>query len=371
MLGVAYLFENKPDEARREFRKLLELRPDYRFDPLLDPPAGRRLLQRRGQGGGGDDRRDRRRGAASARSEIAARTPARGRAPAHAARRSCATNGIRSRSTSSRSAPASSRTASGARAGCSSARRPSLARGLGGRVRHQPRALRPRRRTASARSAADGQPSARRRRSITRRRTRRARCSASRSSAAALFFAVAIWGVIDAIRHYQREVPLPDGAKVARAPAPPRGAAPHVFARRPRRRLGILKGIDTMATLKFAVPGKGPKVYHIYKKITSLGRGEEADIVAARSAAGRQPRAHPLRRPRLQHRDDRASDAELFVNGKKRNKHQLHARGPHPDRQRPRSSSRCTTSRSPTTTAAQDDGRAQLVQASSTSSPRS
>ncbi len=37
MLGVAYLFENHPDDARREFRKLLELRPDYRFDPLLDP----------------------------------------------------------------------------------------------------------------------------------------------------------------------------------------------------------------------------------------------------------------------------------------------------------------------------------------------
>jgi hypothetical protein len=37
MLGVAYLFENKPDDARREFHKLLELRPDYRFDPLLDP----------------------------------------------------------------------------------------------------------------------------------------------------------------------------------------------------------------------------------------------------------------------------------------------------------------------------------------------
>jgi hypothetical protein len=38
MLGVAYLFEDLPDDARREFRKLLELRPDYRFDPLLDPP---------------------------------------------------------------------------------------------------------------------------------------------------------------------------------------------------------------------------------------------------------------------------------------------------------------------------------------------
>jgi hypothetical protein len=37
MLGVSYLFENRPEEARREFRKLLELRPDYRFDPFLDP----------------------------------------------------------------------------------------------------------------------------------------------------------------------------------------------------------------------------------------------------------------------------------------------------------------------------------------------
>ncbi|HZL16812.1 MAG TPA: tetratricopeptide repeat protein [Polyangia bacterium] len=37
MLGVAYLYQNQSDEARREFHKLLELRPDYRFDPLLDP----------------------------------------------------------------------------------------------------------------------------------------------------------------------------------------------------------------------------------------------------------------------------------------------------------------------------------------------
>lgn len=38
MLGVSYLFEDKQAEARGEFRKLLELSPDYRFDPLLDPP---------------------------------------------------------------------------------------------------------------------------------------------------------------------------------------------------------------------------------------------------------------------------------------------------------------------------------------------
>ena len=37
MLGVAYLFQNQTADARREFHKLLELRPDYRFDPLLDP----------------------------------------------------------------------------------------------------------------------------------------------------------------------------------------------------------------------------------------------------------------------------------------------------------------------------------------------
>jgi hypothetical protein len=37
MLGVSYLFAGRSDEAKREFHKLLELRPDYRFDPLLDP----------------------------------------------------------------------------------------------------------------------------------------------------------------------------------------------------------------------------------------------------------------------------------------------------------------------------------------------
>lgn len=36
MLAVAYLFENKPDDARREFLKLMRLRPAFRFDPLLD-----------------------------------------------------------------------------------------------------------------------------------------------------------------------------------------------------------------------------------------------------------------------------------------------------------------------------------------------
>jgi hypothetical protein len=37
ILGVSYLFSGQTAEAKREFHKLLELRPDYRFDPLLDP----------------------------------------------------------------------------------------------------------------------------------------------------------------------------------------------------------------------------------------------------------------------------------------------------------------------------------------------
>jgi hypothetical protein len=38
ILGVAYLFERQEKEAKFEFRKLLQLSPDYHFDPLLDPP---------------------------------------------------------------------------------------------------------------------------------------------------------------------------------------------------------------------------------------------------------------------------------------------------------------------------------------------
>ena len=37
ILGVSYIFSGRSEEAKREFHKLLELRPDYRFDPLLDP----------------------------------------------------------------------------------------------------------------------------------------------------------------------------------------------------------------------------------------------------------------------------------------------------------------------------------------------
>ena len=38
MLGVAHLFQREPELAAEEFRKLLQLRPDFRMDALIDPP---------------------------------------------------------------------------------------------------------------------------------------------------------------------------------------------------------------------------------------------------------------------------------------------------------------------------------------------
>jgi hypothetical protein len=38
ILGVSHLFEKQQSDATSEFRKLLQLSPDYRFDALLDPP---------------------------------------------------------------------------------------------------------------------------------------------------------------------------------------------------------------------------------------------------------------------------------------------------------------------------------------------
>jgi hypothetical protein len=38
MLGYAHLFERQNEQAAQEFRRLLQLRPDFRLDPLIDPP---------------------------------------------------------------------------------------------------------------------------------------------------------------------------------------------------------------------------------------------------------------------------------------------------------------------------------------------
>src|SRR5450432_2973811 len=77
-----------------------------------------------------------------------------------------------------------------------------------------------------------------------------------------------------------------------------------------------------MATLRMQVPGKGVKVYHIYKKITSLGRGEDADITLADPGLA-ESHAHIHFDGRDFNIATTDRDAELYINGRKRNKHRL------------------------------------------------
>jgi transcriptional regulator with GAF, ATPase, and Fis domain len=77
-----------------------------------------------------------------------------------------------------------------------------------------------------------------------------------------------------------------------------------------------------MATLRIQVPGTGVKVYHIYKKLTSVGRGEDCDVVLPDPLLA-DTHAHV-------HFDGRDfniavldRDLDLFVNGRRRTKHRL------------------------------------------------
>ncbi len=45
LLGVSYIFEKDRDEAERQFMAILSLRPDYKLDPLVDPPAAVKFLE--------------------------------------------------------------------------------------------------------------------------------------------------------------------------------------------------------------------------------------------------------------------------------------------------------------------------------------
>ncbi len=77
-----------------------------------------------------------------------------------------------------------------------------------------------------------------------------------------------------------------------------------------------------MATLRIQIPGAGMKVYHIYKKLTSLGRGNDVDVVLSDPLLS-DTHAHI-------HFDGRDfnvatldKNAELHVNGRHRTKHRL------------------------------------------------
>jgi transcriptional regulator with GAF, ATPase, and Fis domain len=77
-----------------------------------------------------------------------------------------------------------------------------------------------------------------------------------------------------------------------------------------------------MATLRIHAPGTGVKVYHIYKKLTSLGKGEGVDVLLADPLLA-DTHAHI----HFDGRDFNISvtdrDADLNVNGRRRTKHRL------------------------------------------------
>jgi len=77
-----------------------------------------------------------------------------------------------------------------------------------------------------------------------------------------------------------------------------------------------------MATLKLQVPGKGVKVYRIHKKITSLGRSDEADVALPDPTLA-DSHVHIHFDGREFNLATTERDAEVFVNGKKKSRHKL------------------------------------------------
>jgi transcriptional regulator with GAF, ATPase, and Fis domain len=77
-----------------------------------------------------------------------------------------------------------------------------------------------------------------------------------------------------------------------------------------------------MATLRIHAPGSGVKVYHIYKKITSLGKGDDVDV-ALHDPLLAETHAHI----HFDGRDFNISvtdrDLDLNINGRRRTKHRL------------------------------------------------
>jgi hypothetical protein len=222
MLGVAHLFENQPDDARREFRKLLELRPDYRFDPLLDPPRVvdffNAVVREEEDELAAIETKRRKREAelAAQRQREAERQRARDAVVVHLERHSYAVslipfgagqfqNGDRRKGWVFFGTEAALAAAS-----------------MGAFVTNFALfGLAPRRRClvmepVDANGLPRPCPSADIDRSDETLSTNLLRVQVGTGAA---FFAVAIWGVIDAVRHFQRDVPLPAGPEAAPAAA--------------------------------------------------------------------------------------------------------------------------------------------------------
>ncbi len=77
-----------------------------------------------------------------------------------------------------------------------------------------------------------------------------------------------------------------------------------------------------MPSLRIEIPGKGPKIYHLWKKITTLGSGVDCDIVLPDPMLA-DSYAHLHHDGRDFYIQTIERDDEILVNGKKRRKHRL------------------------------------------------
>jgi transcriptional regulator with GAF, ATPase, and Fis domain len=77
-----------------------------------------------------------------------------------------------------------------------------------------------------------------------------------------------------------------------------------------------------MPSLRVQIPGRGPTVYHLYKKITSMGAAPENDIVLPDPLVG-DAFAHILFDGQTYTIATLSRKSDLMVNGKKRKKHKL------------------------------------------------
>jgi transcriptional regulator with GAF, ATPase, and Fis domain len=77
-----------------------------------------------------------------------------------------------------------------------------------------------------------------------------------------------------------------------------------------------------MPSLRVTLPGKGPKIYHLYKKITSIGRSDENDIVLPDPLLA-DSHAHIHFDGRDFNVTSIDKHGDLHVNGKRRKKHRL------------------------------------------------
>ena len=77
-----------------------------------------------------------------------------------------------------------------------------------------------------------------------------------------------------------------------------------------------------MPSLRVQIPGRGPTVYHLYKKITSMGSAPENDIVLPDPLV-RDAFAHIHFDGQTYTVATLSRKSEVVVNGKKRKKHKL------------------------------------------------